>query len=423
MNKRARLTAESAQSALTSLKGLMAPVETEEDRQIGRVSEVELGRIRPNRNQPRRSTSSGLKEASIEELAENIREHGLLQPIVVKDTGRFYQIVAGERRWRACQLIGMETVPVRIVDPTDVQDELNIALTENLQRKDLDTLDEAQAFRALSQTYQRSLRDIARLSGRSLTHVHGRLQILAFDDVREAVDSGRIGIADAIKLARVTDEGKRKELLASVEDGSIKGGALMRHVKVILGDLNPEELEPRPASAPPPVRLELSDAISMVRELPEELTEDDRTSLYSLAALVADRLGLQIAAPAAERAPAVVDEPLPAILPEVEPETEVYDEPVLSTPESRRVLARIKDARNERGYTLVNLITIYWRLVERQNVSFSPGEWTAVASGDDSYTIRLKYRLDKEPREMVWQYSPADGAVQPLNDEARMVWE
>jgi len=401
----------------------MAPVETEEDRQIGRVSEVELGRIRPNRNQPRRSTSSGLKEASIEELAENIREHGLLQPIVVKDTGRFYQIVAGERRWRACQLIGMETVPVRIVDPTDVQDELNIALTENLQRKDLDTLDEAQAFRALSQTYQRSLRDIARLSGRSLTHVHGRLQILAFDDVREAVDSGRIGIADAIKLARVTDEGKRKELLASVEDGSIKGGALMRHVKVILGDLNPEELEPRPASAPPPVRLELSDAISMVRELPEELTEDDRTSLYSLAALVADRLGLQIAAPAAERAPAVVDEPLPAILPEVEPETEVYDEPVLSTPESRRVLARIKDARNERGYTLVNLITIYWRLVERQNVSFSPGEWTAVASGDDSYTIRLKYRLDKEPREMVWQYSPADGAVQPLNDEARMVWE
>ncbi|MDQ3856042.1 MAG: ParB N-terminal domain-containing protein, partial [Chloroflexota bacterium] len=125
MNKRARFTAESAQATLTSLRGLMAPLEMEEAQPADtQVVEVELGRIRPNPDQPRRSSSPGLKQSSLEELAENIREHGLLQPILVKDTGRFYQIIAGERRFRACQLLGMERVPVRVVEPRDDQDEL-----------------------------------------------------------------------------------------------------------------------------------------------------------------------------------------------------------------------------------------------------------------------------------------------------------
>ena len=199
-NKRARITPENAQATFTSLRSIIMPVSDDDPGlPTSQVVEVEIERIRPNPAQPRSQTSSGFSKSSIEELAENIKEHGLLQPILVKDTGRFYQIVAGERRYRACQLLGMEKIPVRIIEPKDEQEELMISLAENLQRKNLGALEEARVFRTLIHKFGLSYRDLARLSGRSVAHVHGRLQLLEHDDIRQAVEQKQIGIADAIQ--------------------------------------------------------------------------------------------------------------------------------------------------------------------------------------------------------------------------------
>ena len=420
MNKRARFTAESAQSTFTSLKGLMAPVEDAAETAEIQVVEVELGRIRPNPDQPRRSSSAGLKKSSLEELAENIREHGLLQPILVKDTGRFYQIIAGERRFRACQLLGMERVPVRVVEPRDDQDELRIALAENLQRKNLDALEEARAFSTLIHRFGLSYRDLAKLSGRSLAHVHGRLQLLEYDDVRAAVEARKIGIADAIQLARVPDEASRKELLMAAQDGSLRGSALHRRVQVFLGEIDPEaaeepqELQALPQTVAP--ELTLDGAVGLVQGLPEELSEEDCEKVRTLAALAAERLGMRLAEEPQAEAPPEAQETEPAEEPVPMPASLT---PAPLTPETRRIISRVKDHRNSRGYTVVNLIRVYWKSVERRGYAFSPGEWSVVPAGESGHGVRCEYRVDDEPHVMEWLHAP-DGMVTPTNEDARI---
>ncbi len=409
MTKRARMTNDAARATFTSLKGLMTAVPEEQDSvETGQVLELELGRIRPNPNQPRKSNSAGFSESSLEDLAANIREHGLLQPILVKDTGRFYQIVAGERRYRACQLLGLERVPVRIVEPRDEQDELQIALAENLQRKNLGALEEAMAFRTLIRRFGLSYRDLARLAGRSVAHVHGRLQLLEHEDVRVAVEEKRLGIADAIQLARVPDEASRKELLQAAADGSLRGAALHRQVQVFLGELTPASAEAQDraergrADAP-----SLSGALALVEQLPEELSEDDLRTLYTLTARAAERLGLRLS-------PAGIESP--AATPPPQEHARHAPEPISA--DSRKVIARAKEFRDDRGYTLVNLIRVYWMNLERRGYIFTPGEWRAVPASEGRYLTSFSYKLDEEPRVLEWMYQP-DGSMEPANDDAR----
>lgn len=406
MNRRARITPENAHDTFTSLKGLMAPLDVgEHETGEKQPLEVDLARVRPNPDQPRRDGSSGFSTTSLEELAENIRQHGILQPLLVKDTGRFYQIVAGERRYRAATLLGLETVPVRIIEPRDEQDELQIALAENLQRKNLDTLEEAQAFRTLIRRFGLSYRDLARLAGRSVAHVHGRLQLLDYDDVRAAVEQKRIGIADAIQLARVPDESQRRDLLGAVEEGTLRGAALHRQVQVFLGELSPERAQElaRESGATPAPR-DLSSALEAVETLGEDLSDDDRRTLYTLAARAAEKLGLQLASP-----------PSPV---ETASEPQARRAPAPLGVDARRVINRTKEHRTSRGYTLVNLIRVYWMTMERRGYGFTPGDWTAAPGGDGRFLVRFSYKVDGEPRSMEWWHHP-DGRVEPANDEAQ----
>lgn len=405
MNKRARLTSENAGATFTSLKGLMAPVDAESDMPTGQTIEVELARLRPNPDQPRRSTSAGMSKSSIEELAENIKAHGVLQPLLVKDTGRFYQIIAGERRFRACQLIGLERVPVRLVEPQDDQAELQISLAENLQRKNLSVLDEAFAFRTLIQQYGLSYRDLSRLSGRSLAHIHGRLQLLEYDDVRQAVEGKRIGVVDAVTLAKVPDEAQRKDLIAAAQEGTLRGAALQRQVQVFLGELSPEiaaeQEELHPAG--------LSDALQIVESSSPEASDEERRTLYEIAARAAGKLGLTLVS-------TTVVNQVHQRADEARPRQLTAPPPINA--DSRRIISRVKDYRSTRGHTIVNLIRAFWMNMEKRGYVFSPGEWSASPGESGSYIVRFSYMADAEPRVMEWIYGEG-GDLQPANEDAR----
>lgn len=415
MSRRARITPEDAHETFTSLKSLLAPIdEPISDAAESKPIEVELGRVRPNPQQPRRDGSPGFSTSSIEELAENIKQHGILQPLLVKDTGRFYQIVAGERRYRAAQMIGLETLPVRVIEPRDEQDELQIALAENLQRKNLDTLEEALAFRTLIHRFGLSYRDLARLSGRSVAHVHGRLQLLEYGDVRDAVEGKRIGVADAIQLARVPDEAQRRELLAAVQDGALRGSALHRRVQVFLGELSPESLSAQETAATPPApEPDLDTALAVVQRLGDDLDDDQRSTLRTLAECAAERLHLQLTAPQ-ELAP----EPEPPTAPA--PEAPRVPQPMDA--QARRAVSRAKEFRSARGYTITNLIQVYWRTMQRRGYDFAPGDWSATPAGDGRYLVSFSYRVDNEARAMEWMQD-ADGVITPANEDARHLTE
>jgi ParB/RepB/Spo0J family partition protein len=135
---------------------------------------IPIGWLKPNPNQPRRV----LDEERDLELAENIRENGILEPLIVREIGENqYEIVAGERRYRAATLVGKPTVPVIVKEYDDQQSKL-VAVIENLQRVDLDPLDEAYYFKFLSDNYNYSYRKIAGLVHRSYSYVNDRMRLL-----------------------------------------------------------------------------------------------------------------------------------------------------------------------------------------------------------------------------------------------------
>lgn len=163
-----------------------------------RVSELE-----PNRTQPRKN----FDESAISSLAESIQQHGVLQPILVRPLpGSGYQIIAGERRWRAARMIGLDEVPVIIKELSDLET-AQIALIENLQREDLNPVEEALAFRRLQDDFGMRQEDISKIVGRSRSAVANSLRLLRLpEQVLELLEDGSISAGHARALLAFTDE-------------------------------------------------------------------------------------------------------------------------------------------------------------------------------------------------------------------------
>ena len=140
-------------------------------------STLRISEIEPNRLQPRKD----FDEEAIASLADSIKDHGLLQPIVVRPYGRAYQIVAGERRWRAARVAGLGEVPVVIKEFSD-SEAMQIALIENLQRENLNPVEEALGYRELSEKYDMTQESIAEMTGRSRSAVTNAIRILGLPD-------------------------------------------------------------------------------------------------------------------------------------------------------------------------------------------------------------------------------------------------
>jgi ParB family chromosome partitioning protein len=161
-----------------------------------------IGEIEPNREQPRKD----FDESKLEELASSIRQHGLVQPITVREHNGTFQIVAGERRWRAARIAGLEEVPVRVMELTDLQT-MQIALIENLQREDLNPVEESQGYAELIGKFAMTQEQLAEVVGRPRSTVANALRLLTLpDEVLELVRDGRLskGHCKAIMSATST---------------------------------------------------------------------------------------------------------------------------------------------------------------------------------------------------------------------------
>jgi ParB family chromosome partitioning protein len=177
-------------------KGLSALIPVAEEPRRSEPLRVPVDRIHPSRLQPRR----GFDTAAMEDLARSIREQGLLQPILVRRTGADYELIAGERRWRAAKAAGLFEVPVVLREASDGES-LEIALVENLQREDLDPVEEAEAYRRLQEEFGWSQERIAERVGKSRPAIANALRLLSLPgEVQEEISAGRLGAGHARAL-------------------------------------------------------------------------------------------------------------------------------------------------------------------------------------------------------------------------------
>ena len=164
---------------------------------------LKISELEPNRNQPRKE----FDEKALTELAESIREHGLIQPILVRPLiGGGYQIVAGERRYRACRMAGLTEVPVTIRELTD-EETMELALIENLQRENLNPFEEALGYKSLMDEYSFSQEQVAKAVGKSRSAVANTLRLLNLpEEVTALVKDGKLSAGHARALLSIDDE-------------------------------------------------------------------------------------------------------------------------------------------------------------------------------------------------------------------------
>jgi len=179
----------------------------------GGVTELGVDAIRPNPFQPRTS----IDQAALEELRDSIRAHGVLQPVVVRRVGQHYELIAGERRWRASQLAKKTRIPAIVRDGVSNEDMLELALVENVQRKDLNPMDRARGYRQLMQTLKITQGQVADKVGLKRSTIANNLRLLELpDEIQKAVGEGLISQGHARALLGTSSTGAMLELLQSI---------------------------------------------------------------------------------------------------------------------------------------------------------------------------------------------------------------
>lgn len=178
---------------------------------------LNLNDIEPNKNQPRKDFS----EAALSELAESIEKHGLIQPIVVRPTtSGTYMIIAGERRWRACRMAGLKEVPV-IIKETDDKSVMELALIENLQREDLNPVEEALGYKTLMEEYSLTQENLSKQVSKSRSAIANALRLLNLnEDELEALRNGAITAGHARALLSCDDKELRERLFVLAKEGA-----------------------------------------------------------------------------------------------------------------------------------------------------------------------------------------------------------
>jgi ParB family chromosome partitioning protein len=180
-------------------------------------TEVDLDSIVPGSMQPR----TRFDEASLEKLAESIRSHGIVQPLLVRRRGDGFELIAGERRWRAARLAGMTRVPVVVKEVPD-ENLLEIALIENIQRENLNAIEEAQAYRKLIETVGLTQEALASRVGRDRSYITNYLRLLRLpDDLQQLVIEGRLSTGHARTLLALTHVDLQRRLARRIIDGGL----------------------------------------------------------------------------------------------------------------------------------------------------------------------------------------------------------
>lgn len=201
------------------------------------VVELNLREIEPNGNQPRKD----FDQESLNTLAESIEKHGLLQPIIVRPKlNGVYEIVAGERRWRACRIAGLTQVPV-IIKEFDEREQTEVALIENLQREDLNAYEEALGYKNLMDKFNLTQEQVAERVSKSRTAVANAVRLLNLpEDILMALRGGEISAGHARALLAAKDPAQQKTMFALAKSGA--------SVRMLEGLANKKEKEPKKAA-------------------------------------------------------------------------------------------------------------------------------------------------------------------------------
>ncbi len=205
---------------------------------------VDLESIVPGPMQPR----THFDDASLESLAESIRTHGIVQPLVVRRRENNYELIAGERRWRAAKLAGLSRVPVVVKDVPD-ESLLEIALIENIQREDLNPIEEAQAYKKLIETVGLTQEALASRVGRDRSYITNYLRLLKLpEDLQQLVKEGRLSTGHARTLLALSHPDQQRRLARQIIDGGLSVRATEQLVQRAT-----QEKSPRAATAPHPI--------------------------------------------------------------------------------------------------------------------------------------------------------------------------
>lgn len=225
------------------LDALLNPLVEENPSSNNQVHQVDINSIDTNKQQPRQT----FDEDALNELADSIRIHGIVQPLIVKQTGNRYMIVAGERRYRAARIAGLTTVPVITVDYDETQIQ-EIALIENIQRENLNPIEEASAIRFLMKQHDMTQEEVSSRLGKSRPAVANTLRLLNLpEDVMELVKNGSLSAGHGRAIAGVEDADTQKKLADECVRLGYSVRALESRIKNLSVEKKPKEKTVLPA--------------------------------------------------------------------------------------------------------------------------------------------------------------------------------
>jgi len=228
--------------------GALIPSDHNASAEEGGVKLVPVTAVSPNPHQPR----SSLDEQKLKELADSIKEHGLIQPLIVTQTNGGYTLIAGERRWRACQLAGLDEVPVVVKEATP-QEMLELAIIENVQRADLNPLEEAYAYQQLSEDFGFTHEQIAQRMSKGRSTITNLIRLLELpENIQQAVADGRISGAHGRALLPLPNDTMQTNVMNDIIKFNLSVRQVEARVTTLLSAKKPRS-RPRPSL---PVELE-----------------------------------------------------------------------------------------------------------------------------------------------------------------------
>ncbi|GED57261.1 ParB/RepB/Spo0J family partition protein [Brevibacillus formosus] len=235
-------------------KGLNALITSNLIEEGEQVKEVSVNEIRPNPYQPRKE----FEQSAIEELAQSIKEHGIIQPLIVRKSIKGYELVAGERRLRAAKVAGLKEVPVVVKAYTD-QQLMEIALIENLQRENLNPLEEAEAYDKLISHHDYTQEQLAQKIGKSRPHVANMLRLLQLPEkIRKMVSAAELSMGHSRALLGVTDKKVQQQLANDV----VEKGLSVRQLEELVKQLNvSRETKKKKPAKNEPVLIEMEERL------------------------------------------------------------------------------------------------------------------------------------------------------------------
>lgn len=202
---------------------------------------VKINEVEPNKNQPRRT----FDEDALLELAESIKQHGVIQPLIVKKRDKYYEIIAGERRWRAAKMAGLKEIPIVIKDLSD-QEIMEVALIENIQREDLNPIEEAQAYQRLIKEYNYKQDELAERVSKSRVAVTNSMRLLKLDErVQKMIIDDMISAGHARALLAITDSEKQYTIAMKVFDEKLS----VRETEKLIKNLD-KQVKPKVNTTP-----------------------------------------------------------------------------------------------------------------------------------------------------------------------------